>query len=184
VGPTLGRFAGAEPASGIRFVRFFLLQSAPEPSSTTPAASSSFDIGRPTLTAQCTSDPKAKLRFELFVNFGGVTDTAFYRPWHAAAGENFAPPTEKLTLTLEFLGYTHVKPVKRQFERVAAPAGQLRYNPPGMGSPNLEDISYYLQYLRALPTLRVTAQGRSASFLTTPLLSALHSEPLCAASGL
>jgi hypothetical protein len=48
----------------------------------------------------------------------------------------------------------------------------------------MEDIAYYLQILRALPTLRVSAGPQIASFLTTPLLTQLHNEPLCRASGL
>jgi hypothetical protein len=67
---------------------------------------------------------------------------------------------------------------------VIAPYGQLRYNNPAVGSSNMEDIAYYLQVLRSLPTLRVTAGPQSASFLTTPLLAQLHNEPLCRASGL
>ena len=127
--------------------------------------------------------PNGKLYFELFANFGGVTDTSFYHPWTPADGGEFAPRTSRLTVTMEFLGYTHVKPVKRQWERVLQPLGQLRYTPPGKDA-NLEPISYYFQFLRALPTLRLTADSHTASFLTTALQDQLHNEPLCTASGL
>jgi hypothetical protein len=84
---------------------------------------------------------------------------------------------------MEFLGYTKVKPVKRQWERVLQPDGQLRYTQPG-GGPNLEEVSYFFQYLRALPTLRLTDITHTASFQTSALQSQLHKEPLCTASGL
>jgi hypothetical protein len=180
--PTLARLSGMEPTSGIRYVRLFLLEEAArKPSQTTPAP---FDLTQATLTAQCTQDKKGKLHFELFVNFGNIPDTAFYPPWRPTLPTDFPPPTEKVTVTMEFLGYTHFKPAKRQFEKVIAPYGQLRYNNPAVGSSNMEDIAYYLQVLRSLPTLRVTAGPQSASFLTTPLLAQLHNEPLCRASGL
>jgi len=183
--PNLARLSGVEPTQHIAYVRFFLLAT-PEspPQSAAVAAPAPFDITRPTLTAQCTQDAKGKLRFELFVNFGNITDTAFYPPWRPTLPTDFPPRTEKVPLTMEFLGYTHFKPVKRQFEKVLAPYGQLRYNNPGGGSSNMEDLSYYLQVLRALPTLRLTAGTQSASFLTTPLLAQLHTEPLCRASGI
>lgn len=180
--PNLARLSGVEPTQGIPYVRLFLLQdAAPNPSQTAPPA---FDLTRATLTAQCTQDKKSKLHFELFVNFGNITDTAFYPPWRPTLPTDFPPPTEKVTVTMEFLGYMHFKPARRQFEKVLAPYGQLRYNNPGGGSSNMEDIAYYLQVLRSLPTLRASLGPQVASFLTTPLLAQLHSEPLCRASGL
>lgn len=177
--PNLARLSGVEPGSGITYVRFFLLEN---PASA-PADNAAFDLTRPTLTAQCTQDAKGKLRFELFVNFGNITETRFYPPWRPSAPTEFPPRTEKLTVTMEFLGYTHMKPAKRQFEKVLEPYGQLRYMNPGIGSANMEELSYYLQVLRALPTLRLTAGAQTASFVITPLLTQLHAEPLCRASG-
>ncbi len=57
---------------------------------------------------------------------------------------------------MDFLGYKPVKPVRRQWEIPVQTPGQYRYNPPGGGSSNMEDITYYLRYLLALPTLRLT----------------------------
>lgn len=183
ISPNLARLSGVESTSGITYVRLFLLQDAPhDPSSNSPPA---FDISRATLTAQCTQDTKGKLHFELFVNFGNITDTAFYPPWRPTSPTDlFPPPNEKVTVTMEFLGFAHFKPVKRQFEKVPTPYGQLRYNNPHVGSSNLEEFSYYLQILKSLPTLRVSAGPQAATFLTTPLLTQLHNEPLCRASGL
>lgn len=179
--PDLARLSGVDSSSGITYVRFFL---SPDDTRRSSDASPSFDLSRPTLTAQCTQDPKGKLRFELFVNFGQVPDPAFYPPWRPSAPTDFPPRTEKVSVTMEFLGYTSFKPAKRQFEKVLAPYGQLRYNNPGAGSSNMEDLSYYLQVLRALPTLRLTFGTQTASFLTQPLLAQLHVEPLCRASGI
>ena len=82
---------------------------------------------------------------------------AFYPPWRPANAQDLFPPrTEKVNLTMEFLGYTKVKPMTRQFEKVVAPSGQLRYNPPSGGSRNMEQASFFFQYLRALPTLRAS----------------------------
>lgn len=178
ISPSLARISGTDSFSDINYVRIFLL------SDPAPGAPATFDLTRPTLTAQCTQDKKGKLRFELFVNFGNITDTAYYPPWHPTYLNEQPPVIQHATVTMEFLGYTKFKPAKRQFEKVVAPYGQLRYNNPGVGSFNMEDLSYYLQVLRALPTLRLTLGPQSASFLTTPLLAQLHAEPLCRASGL
>jgi hypothetical protein len=85
---------------------------------------------------------------------------------------------------MDFIGYTHVKPVRRQWEIPTQTPGQYRYNPPGSTSFNLEEISYYLRYLLSLPTLRLTLGNNSVDFLTTPLLSEIRKEPLCRAAAL
>jgi hypothetical protein len=85
---------------------------------------------------------------------------------------------------MDFLGYTHVKPVRRQWEIPVQTPDLYRYNPPGSGSANLEEITYYLRYLLALPTLRLTLDNRSVEFLTTPLLVEIRKEPLCRAAAL
>lgn len=174
------RLAGQESASHIQYVRLILSGSLRTSVADTPAPSPA-----PTLIAQCTLRPNGKSYFELFANFGGATDLAFYPPWTPASKQDLFPPrTEKVTLTMDFLGYTHVKPVRRQWEIPVQTPGQYRYNPPGSGSANLEEISYYLRYLVALPTLRLTLENRSVDFLTTPLLNEIRKEPLCRAANL
>jgi hypothetical protein len=175
------RLADQEPTSRIKYVRLILLGSAP---AGTPLASAT-PSSPPSLIAQCTLRPNGRSYFELFANFGGATDLAFYPPWTPASKEDLFPPrTEKVTLTMDFLGYTHVKPVRRQWEIPVQTPGQYRYNPPGRDSANLEEIAYYLRYLLALPTLRLTLGNKSAEFLTTPLLNEIRKEPLCRAAGL
>jgi hypothetical protein len=177
----IDRLTGQESTSHIQYVRLVLSGSLRAPSPTNFPASSV----PPTLIAQCTLRPDGKSYFELLANFGGATDLAFYPPWTPTSKQDLFPPrTEKVTLTMEFLGYTHVKPVRRQWEVPVQTPGQYRYNPPGAGSANLEEITYYLRYLLALPTLRLTLDNRSADFLTTPLLDQIRKEPLCRAASL
>ena len=177
----IDRLTGQESNSHIQYVRLVLSGSLRTPSPTNSPAPSA----PPTLIAQCTRRPDGKYYFELFANFGGATDLAFYPPWTPTSKQDLFPPrTEKATLTMEFLGYTQVKPVRRQWEVPVQTPGQYRYNPPGAGSANLEEIAYYLRYLLALPTLRLTLDDRSADFLTTPLLGEIRKEPLCRAASL
>jgi hypothetical protein len=175
------RLTGQDTASHIQYVRLVLSGSLRTPSRTNSPAPSA----PPMLIAQCTLRPDGKSYFELFANFGGATDLAFYPPWTPTSKQDLFPPrTERATLTMEFLGYTHVKPVRRQWEVPIQTPGQYRYNPPGSGSANLEEITYYLRYLLALPTLRLTLDNRSADFFTTPLLDEIRKEPLCRAASL
>jgi hypothetical protein len=175
------RLTGQDSTSHIQYLRLVLSGSLRTSSSTNVPAPSP----PPTLIAQCTLRPDGKSYFELFANFGGATDLAFYPPWTPTSKQDLFPPrTDKATLTMEFLGYTHVKPVRRQWEVPVQTPGQYRYNPPGAGSANLEEITYYLRYLLALPTLRLTLDNRSADFLTTRLLAEIRKEPLCRAASL
>ena len=87
-------------------------------------------------------------------------------------------------ITMDFLGYTHVKPLRRQWEVPDRQPDQYRFDPPGSNSSNLEEIAYDLRYLLALPTLRLTLDNRSAEFFTTPLLDEIRKEPLCQAAAL
>jgi hypothetical protein len=177
----IDRIAGQEPTSRIQYVRLALPGTLHLPSTGDSPAPSPL----PTLIAQCTLRPNGKSYFELFANFGRATDLAFYPPWtRTPQGDLFPPPTEKAVMTMDFLGYTHVKPVRRQWEIPVQTPGQYRYNPPGSGSSNLEEIAYYLRYLLALPTLRLTLGNNSADFLTTPLLDEIRKEPLCRAASL
>ena len=175
----IDRLAGQDGTSHIQYVRLILSGTLRTPVEG-PAPSTA-----PMLIAQCTLRPNGKSYFELFANFGGATDLAFYPPWTPTSRQDLFPPrTENVFFTMEFLGYTHVKPVRRQWEIPVQTPGQYRYNPPGGGSANLEEITFYLRYLLALPTLRLTLDSRSADFLTTALLNEIRKEPLCRAAAL
>lgn len=181
----IDRLAGQEATSHIQYVRLILAGSLRTAASATVSEPLPAPSPAPMLIAECTLRPNGKSYFELFANFGSATDLAFYPPWTPTSPQDlFPPPTEKATFTMEFLGYTHVKPIRRQWEIPVKTPGQYRYNPPGGGSSNLEEITYYLRYLLSLPTLRLTLDNRSADFLTTPLLNEIRKEPLCRAAGL
>ena len=137
----------------------------------------------PRLTAQCMKMPSGTLKFELLAHFGGVPEVKFDAPWKPSPGEDFAPRLEKAQVTMEFLGYTKVKPVRRQWDYLSGSIGELRYAPPGMSSSNMEEIAYYMQYVRSLPTLRLSSGTNAAEWETAKWQVALHQEPLCGAGG-
>jgi hypothetical protein len=141
--------------------------------------------GPPLLIAQCTRFPNGQFKYEMFASFGDATDLGFYPPWKPTSSQDLFPPrTQKVTFTMEFLGYTHVKPLRRQWEIPVETAGLYRFSPPGSGSSNLEEIAFDLRYLLALPTMRLSLADRTAEFATTPLLAEIRKEPLCRAAGL
>lgn len=177
------RLAGTEPSSHIQYSRLILKGSlhalvnnaADPPAPETP----------PILIAQCSLRPNGKYVFEMFTSFGGAVDLAFYPPWKPASAQDLFPPrTAKVTIAMDFLGYTHVKPFRRQWENPVETPSLYRYNPPGSGSPNLEEVSYFLHYLLSLPTLRLTLDNRAAEFLTSQFLVDIRHEPLCRAAAL
>lgn len=177
------RLAGTEPSSQIRYARLILngtLRAAAKGAPDPPAPGVS-----PILIAQCSLRPNGKYLFEVFANFGGPADLAFYPPWKPSGPNDLFPPTTgKVTVIMDFLGYTHVKPFRRQWEIPVEQPSLYRYNPPGGGSSNLEEFSFFLKYLMSLPTLRLTLNHLSAEFSTTPLLADIRQEPLCHAAGL
>jgi hypothetical protein len=200
----LNRLSGTDESSHVEYVRLFLEGTLLTPPSVSPDANAPLPIASvrtdaadtpdvraaasassssPMLIAQCTKEASGRLAFELLANFGGVADLAYYPPWRPANSRDLFPPRlEKPMMTMEFLGYTRVKPVKRQWEALLQPVGQYRYNPPSGGSSNMEDSMYYLRFLVALPTLRLTLANKAAEFRTTPLLDQIRKEPLCKAS--
>jgi hypothetical protein len=171
------RLAGTEPTSHIQYVRLILKGSLVPPGSPPPDPP-------PFIMAQCTLRPNGKNVFDMLANFGGVTDLAFYPPWKSSGPGDYPPTTKKVTVTMDFLGYTHVKPAKKQWEIPIETPDQYRYNQPGFSSSNMEDFSYYLQFLVALPTLRLTFEHRSSEFNMTPLLQQIRKEPMCVAARL
>ena len=139
----------------------------------------------PRLTAQCTRTAAGKLKFEVLADFGGAAPVVFLPPWRARSSKDFPPQLAKATVTMEFLGYTRVKPVKRQWVTPDGLPDEYQYATPGASSPDMEEFRFYLQYLRALPRLRLSVANRgTAEWETAGWQRALHEEPLCAAGGL
>ena len=175
LGKTLGRADGVDARSGTAYTRLYLVSE----------GAGAFDTARPMLTVDCTRRQDGKYGFGMALHYNGTTDTGFHAIRSLHAGQpHFEHTDDQREVTLEFLGYTRVKPLKRQFLLVSEPAGALVYNPPGLHSYNLEDASYPFQYLRALPTFRTTYSGWTVTFETEPLLAQISKEPLCAASHL
>jgi hypothetical protein len=177
------RLAGTEHSSRIQYARLVLkgtlhaaVKGAPDPPTRDPP---------PILIAQCVLRPNGKYLFDLFTTFGGPADLAFYPPWKPADPYDLFPPrSDKVTIAMDFLGYTHVKPFRRQWEIPVEEPSVFRYNSPGTGSPNLEEAAYFLRYLMSLPTLRLTLNNLSIEFVTPPFLADIRREPLCRAAGL
>ncbi len=182
--PGLRKLSGVEAESRISYARLFL-DGIRVPVNSPPAVEALKTEVTPVLIGECTESPHGKQRFELHMHYGDVEDTAYYPPWRRKNNQDlFPPPTVKTTVTMDFFGYTHVKPVKRQWELVTAPKGEMRYNPPSGQSKNLEEITFYLQYLKALPTLRLTLGDKAVQFEINPLFDAMRKESLCKASGI
>ena len=139
----------------------------------------------PKLTAQCTRDKSGKLRFELLMDEGGVAELKYFPPWKATKDSPFPRPFESVTVTMEYLGYVKEKPVKRQWDRLQDMPEELMYSTPKLSSKNLEDVTRCLQYLRALPRLRLSIPQRPVlEFETLAWQAKVKAEPLCGASGL
>jgi len=143
----------------------------------------------PRLTAQCTKDPKGKLRFELLADVGDVPEVRFVPPFKPTKDDLFPPNLPRAAVTMEFLGYRKVKPVKRQWVAIDGLAGEWKYATPGASSGNMEEVVFYLQYLKALPTLRLSLPDKAGKpvvveFDTTSWQAKVKADPLCWASAL
>ena len=177
----LPQISGTDPVSGITYVLITTTGSRSAGKPEDPA---------PRLTAQCTRQADGKLRFELLTDDGSNGDLRFIPPFKSSTAQQYAPPVPHANVTMQFLGYTHVKPVKRQWSGIDGLRGEWIYATPGFSSANMEQITFYLQYLRALPTLRLTFPKADAGpplvleFETTRWLARIRAEPLCAASGI
>ncbi len=174
--PCQSRVTGLEPASGITYV----LLSVDGTVMGVPQVSVP-----PRLTAQCTRLASGRLRFELLADFGNVPSISYLPPWRASPGDLYPPRLEKLDVTMEFLGYTRVKPLKRKWEFLPQISGEMRYSNPGTSSANMEEASFYLRYLRSLPTLALSLpNGTRAEFVTGGWQRSIAAEPVCRASGM
>ena len=110
----INRVSGTDASSGIQYVRFILNGSHPIASGASVVARP--DETPPILIAQCSLRPGGKYFFEMFATFGGPADLSFYPPWKPRDPHDlFAPPTQKVVMTMEFLGYVHIKPFRRQW---------------------------------------------------------------------
>ena len=183
----VSRLDGTDADSGIAYA-LITLEGRPALAAPLPAVSLPQNSGAeppPRLTAQCTRTGD-KWKYELLVDVGGGPALVFVAPWRAGHGALFMPPVQQVMGTMEFLGYVKVKPVKRQFDLLEGPmTGEMRYATPGSRTSNLEPIAFYMQYLKALPKLRLNVPGRGVvEFETLAWQAVVRAEPLCRMSGL
>lgn len=170
--PNVLKMEGTDTLTGIHYVRLILSLPAGTGDSKAP----------PRFTLECTEDA-GRRDVSWLVSFGGVTETAFTPPFRPTPQMRHPRPMPSVDLTMDFEGYTRWKPVTRAWSML--PSGELRYRNPGMHSPNLESLHYFLPYLNALPGLRIGYAHpgpdgpREVLFETRPLLDEMAKTPLC-----
>jgi hypothetical protein len=148
------------------------------------------DSGAPRLTAQCTRAADGKMRFELLADTGDVAELKYVPPWKATKENPDRPSLGQPTVKMEFLGYTKMKPMKRQWIGIKGLMGEWQYATPGFRSPNLEDETVILRYILALPTMRLTLPSITGTgdvvveFATGDWLKRVKGEAMCAGAGL
>jgi len=169
----LMRLEGVDPGSGVQYVR--LLLSLPQDPSSSAAPP-------PRFTVECSVN-HGKRALAWFVSFGGVEGYAFEPPFHPTQSDLFPPQYPSVNLKMSFEGYTKSKPFARSWS--VLPSGELRYRNPGLDSPNMESARYFMQFLAALPGLRLRyakpAKGGEPElfFQTQPLLEEVKRSPQC-----
>ena len=167
------RLEGTDARSGIHYVRLFL--SLPKTDAETKAS--------PRFTVECT-EVRGKHQMSWFMNFGGVDGFAFEPPFHPTQTDLFPPRYPSANLKMVFEGYTKSKPFVRAWAEL--PSGELRYRNPGLDSPNMESPQHWMQFLIALPGLRIgyakpiNGSPTELLFPTQPLLEELRKTPICA----
>ena len=185
----MSRVAGTDPASGIVYalisVEGELISGGAALTPAQPPILSPEPQTAPRLTAQCTRTGD-KLQYELLFDLGGVPELIYIPPWKPRPEQQVRPPVKYTMARMDFIGYMKVKSAKREFELLeGAMRGEMLYSTPGFHTSNLEPIAYYMQYLKALPTLRLTVPGRGVvEFETLRWQAAVRAEPLCYLSSL
>jgi hypothetical protein len=173
--PNLMRMEGNDAESGIHYVRLLLSlpASADSPAATAP----------PRFTIEC-QETGAKRDLWWFASFGGVTDTTFVPPFHATKIIPNAPKYPSVNIKMTFEGYVKWKPFIKGWAKLRS--GELKYQNPGFGSPNMESPHYFMQLLNSLPGLRLayakpaTGDPPEVFFQTQPILDEMKKTPACA----
>ncbi len=172
--PNLLRAEGFDSGSGIHYLRLMLSSPLPSNDARQPP---------PRFTVEC-RDKNGKHDLLWFVSFGGVADPGFEPPFHPTQTDLFPPHYPNAKLKMGFEGYTKWKPVIKAW--VQLPSGEFRFCNSGIDCPNMETARYYMQFLNALPGLRISyanpARGAPAEafFQTRPLLDEINKNPVCA----
>jgi hypothetical protein len=172
--PNLMRLEGIDAESGIHYVRLLL--------SLPAGADASTAAPPPRFTIEC-QENNGKRDLWWFASFGGVTDSAFVPPFHATKKMPNAPKYPNVNIKMTFEGYIKWKPFIKGWAVLRS--GELKYQNPGMGSPNMESPRYFMQYLNSLPGLRLSyakpAGGNPPEvfFQAQPILDEMKKTPAC-----
>lgn len=166
------RTEGVDAQTGIHYVRLMLVNGAAAENGRAPAR----------FTVECT-DEGGKKDMSWLVTFGGVRWTGFVPPFRPTPQSPVRPNYPSAKLKMGFEGYMKWKPVTRSWEML--PSGEWRYRNPGMHSPNMESLRYYLTWLNSLPTLRIAivqpqpGGAQEEVFDARPLLNEMAKVPVC-----
>jgi len=171
----LVRLEGDDPESGIHYVRLLL---------TLPAsADGSAATAPPRFTMEC-QEKNGKRELWWYASFGGVTDTEFSTPFQATKAKPVVQKYASSNIKMTFEGYIKWKPFFRGWAKLRS--GELVYQNPGFGSPNMEGARWFMQYLNSLPGLRLSyakpAPGDPPEvfFQTQPIIDEMKKTPACA----
>jgi hypothetical protein len=168
----LSRVEGSDADSGTHYVRLSISSVAP---GTQPDAA-------PRFTLEC-RDVKGKHDLLWFLSFGGVPAQPFIPPFKASQSAPFPPNYQKVKLKMEFEGYMRSKPYTKAWEEL--PSGEFRFCNAGIYCPNMETARFYMSFLNALPTLRISyaksSDGNSPErvFQLRSLVDEANKTPLC-----
>jgi hypothetical protein len=164
--PGLAIIEGQDADSGLMYARITL-----------PAEQASGAADSPALTVQC-SQLNSRKKIDLYFDFGGV-DRSFHAPEKPDPVTHLLPANPSVRLRLTFEGY---KPFNRTWE--VMPWGEYRYRQPGVNSPNLDTVQFFLAYMYSVPVLHMTftekkASGKTAEFHTSGLIAEMKKNHLC-----
>lgn len=173
IGENLLRLEGTDQPSGIHYLKLIVLLN---PTNATAPET------LPRFTIEC-REQAGKRSLHWLLRFDGSPDFAFQHP-NVSTKENLYPiPNPSVDLKMRFEGYMQSKDFKRQWEIL--PTGELHYRNPGLGSSNMDNPRYFLQWLNSLPNLRIVYAKTTANtarelvFPLQPALAQLAKSNLC-----
>jgi hypothetical protein len=170
--PALSRVEGTDAGSGTHYVRLAVSSSG---SGTEPELA-------PRFTLEC-RDVKGKHDLIWFLSFGGVPVQSFVPPFKPSQDDPFPPTYHMVKLKMNFEGYMRTKPYTKAWEEL--PSGELRFCNSSIACPNMETARFYMAFLNALPTLRIShakaSDGKASEqvFQLRSLVDEANKTPVC-----
>jgi hypothetical protein len=170
--PAFSRVEGTDTDSGTHYVRLSI---------SSPVSGRPPELA-PRFTLEC-RDVKGKHDLLWFLSFGGVPIQPFQPPFKPSHGAPFPPVYHMVKLKMDFEGYMRTKPYTKAWEELNS--GELRFCNAGIECPNMETARFYMSFLNALPTLRISyakPSGLQSPELVFPLRSLVdeaNKTPVC-----